>query len=91
MTRRRAVDIQVLSSSRNWLLLIIGKSIVTIGMQDESELLFLELDDDYFGVQDDSDACDAATSYPTAESASLKNRRNVISLLSCTTPPAQDN
>ena len=45
----------VVSSSLKWLLRIMGKSIVTIGMQDESELLLHELDDDYFGAHDDSD------------------------------------
>ena len=37
-------------------------------MQDESELLLRELDGDYFGAQNDSDASSAATSHAAAES-----------------------
>ena len=50
------------------------KSIVTIGMQDKSELLLRELDDDFFGAQDDSDASVAAAffnlSYESQEPSS---------------------
>ena len=42
--------------------------IMTIGMQDESELLLRKLDDDYFGAQDDSDASTAAVSHAAADS-----------------------
>ena len=49
-------------SSLKWLPHIIGKSIVTIRMQDESELLLPELDNDYIGVHDDSNASVAAAS-----------------------------
>ena len=42
--------------------MVAAHHIVTIGMQDESELLLRELDDDYFGALDDSDASAAAAS-----------------------------
>ena len=41
---------------------------MTIGMQDENELLSRELDNDYFGVQDDSDPSAAAASHAAAVS-----------------------
>ena len=44
-----------------------GKNIVTIGMQGESELLLREVDNDYFRAQDDRDTSAAAAS-PAAES-----------------------
>ena len=49
--------------------MVVAYHIMTIGMQDMRELLFLELDDDYFGVQDDSDASAAAASHAAAESS----------------------
>ena len=67
---RRTIDIQVVSSSLKWLLRIMGsrtKGIVMIGMQDKSELLLRELDSDFFGAQDDSEAGIAAAS-PAGES-----------------------
>ena len=41
---------------------------MTIGMQDDSELLLRKLVDDYFGAQDDSDASAAAASHAAAVS-----------------------
>ena len=58
------------ASSLKWLLHIIGKSIVTIRMQDESELLLPELDNDYIGVHDDSNASVATASREPEEPSS---------------------
>ena len=69
MTRRRTIDIQVVSSSLKWSpRIIINNIIVTIRTQDESELLLRQLDDEYFGAQDDSDASPEAASRAAAES-----------------------
>ena len=47
--------------------MVAAHHITTIGMQDECELLLRELDDDYFGAQDDSEASAAAASHAAAE------------------------
>ena len=75
MTRRKTINIQEVSSSLMWSLrIIINNIIVTIRTQDESELLMRQLDDEYFGAQDNSDASAAAPSHAAAESPKNPHR-----------------